>query len=139
MGRCNDFWSTSRESPTLTTYCVLVAGVAGFLGTHLCDALLAQVHQIVGVDNFATGRVSNLTTLINEPRFTLIEEDIRQPFDLGRDRLPVQFRLPGEIDDRNFHAVKPVASGSGAPRKAFVAYFRTVDGIILPHNSVYAP
>jgi hypothetical protein len=44
-----------------------------------------------------------------------------------------------EIDDRNFHAVRPVASGSGAARKAFVAYFHTVDGRIVPHNSVYAP
>ena len=44
-----------------------------------------------------------------------------------------------EIADTNFHAVRPVAAGSGAARKAFVAYFHTVDGKILPHNSVYAP
>ena len=44
-----------------------------------------------------------------------------------------------EIDDCNFHAVRPVASGSRAVRKAFVAYFHTVDGKIVPHTSVYAP
>ena len=44
-----------------------------------------------------------------------------------------------EIADSNFHAVRPVASGSGAARKAFAAYFHTVDGSIVPHNSVYAP
>jgi Rps23 Pro-64 3,4-dihydroxylase Tpa1-like proline 4-hydroxylase len=44
-----------------------------------------------------------------------------------------------EIDEHNFHAVKPVACGSGAVRKAFAAYFHTVGGRILLHNSLYAP
>jgi 2OG-Fe(II) oxygenase superfamily len=44
-----------------------------------------------------------------------------------------------EIDDHNFHAVRPVASGSSAARKAFVAYIHTVAGRIVPHNSLYAP
>jgi 2OG-Fe(II) oxygenase superfamily len=44
-----------------------------------------------------------------------------------------------EIDERNFHAVRPVASGSDAVRKAFAAYFHTADRGIVPHNSVYAP
>jgi Rps23 Pro-64 3,4-dihydroxylase Tpa1-like proline 4-hydroxylase len=44
-----------------------------------------------------------------------------------------------EIDDCNFHAVRPVASGSGATRKSFAAYFHTVDGNIVPHNTIYLP
>jgi hypothetical protein len=44
-----------------------------------------------------------------------------------------------EIGDRNFHAVQPVASGSGAVRKSFMVYFHTVDGSIVPHYSIYAP
>jgi hypothetical protein len=44
-----------------------------------------------------------------------------------------------EIADTNFHAVRPVASGAGATRKSFAAYFHTVDGTIVPHSSVYAP
>ena len=44
-----------------------------------------------------------------------------------------------EIAESNFHAVRPVASGSGATRKAFAAYFHTVDGRIVPHNPLYAP
>jgi dTDP-glucose 4,6-dehydratase len=67
----------------LTTQRVLVTGAAGFLGSHLCDALLAQGHHVVGVDNFATGRSANLAGLSNDPRFTLVEQDICQPFDLG--------------------------------------------------------
>jgi hypothetical protein len=44
-----------------------------------------------------------------------------------------------EVNDSNFHAVRPVASGSGAARKSFAAYFHTVGGGLVPHNSVYAP
>jgi hypothetical protein len=44
-----------------------------------------------------------------------------------------------EIDDHNFHAVRPVASGSGAARKAFAVYFHTADRGIVPHGSVYTP
>jgi hypothetical protein len=44
-----------------------------------------------------------------------------------------------EIHDRNFHAVRPVASGSGAVRRSFAAYFYTVDRRVVPHNSIYAP
>jgi hypothetical protein len=44
-----------------------------------------------------------------------------------------------EIDDHNYHAVRPVASGSGAVRKAFALYFHTADRGIVPHSSVYTP
>jgi 2OG-Fe(II) oxygenase superfamily len=44
-----------------------------------------------------------------------------------------------EIDDTNFHAVRPVAFGLGAARKAFAAYFHTVDGRIAPHSSIFSP
>jgi hypothetical protein len=44
-----------------------------------------------------------------------------------------------EINDHNFHAVRPVASGSGAVRKAFAVYFHTADRGIVPHRSVYTP
>jgi dTDP-glucose 4,6-dehydratase len=67
----------------LSTQRVLVTGAAGFLGSHLCDALLAQGHQVVGVDNLSTGRPVNLTHLSNEPRFSLVKQDICEPFDLG--------------------------------------------------------
>ena len=67
----------------MKTQRILVTGAAGFLGSHLCDALLAQGHQVVGVDNFSTGRSVNLAALSKESRFTLVEQDICQPFDLG--------------------------------------------------------
>jgi UDP-glucuronate decarboxylase len=57
----------------------LVAGGAGFLGSHLCDALIAEGHHVVCLDNFLTGRRRNLTGLINDPRFDLIEADVIDP------------------------------------------------------------
>jgi dTDP-glucose 4,6-dehydratase len=67
----------------LTNQRYLVTGAAGFLGSHLRDALLADGHSVVGVDNFSTGRPINLAHLRREPRFTLLERDICDPFDAG--------------------------------------------------------
>jgi dTDP-glucose 4,6-dehydratase len=62
---------------------ILVTGAAGFLGSHLCDALLAEGNAVVGVDNFATGSAANLAHLKSEPRFGFEELDICEPFDVG--------------------------------------------------------
>lgn len=53
----------------------LVAGGAGFLGSHLCDHLLARGYAVVALDNFITGRRSNVAHLDHEPRFQLVEAD----------------------------------------------------------------
>jgi len=55
---------------------VLVAGGAGFLGSHLCDALLAEGHHVICMDNLQTGARHNLRHLEREPRFTFVEADI---------------------------------------------------------------
>ena len=58
---------------------VLVAGGAGFLGSHLCDALLSDGADVVAIDNLQTGRKQNLRHLEREPRFDLIDADIIHP------------------------------------------------------------
>jgi dTDP-glucose 4,6-dehydratase len=63
---------------------VLVTGAAGFLGSHLCDALLAEGNDVIGVDNFSTGSAANLAHLKTEPRFRFEERDICEAFDCGR-------------------------------------------------------
>lgn len=55
---------------------VLVAGGAGFLGSHMCDALLADGARVICLDNLKTGTLENLAHLKREPRFSLVETDI---------------------------------------------------------------
>ena len=66
---------------------ILVTGAAGFLGSHLTDALLAKGHSVLGVDNLATGNMANLAHLGAEPRFEFLNQDICASFDPG----PVDF------------------------------------------------
>ena len=60
---------------------VIVTGGAGFLGSHLCDRLLAEGAQVLALDNFITGSHWNLAHLRDHPRFAEIRHDISQPFD----------------------------------------------------------
>lgn len=57
---------------------VLVAGGAGFIGSHLCDELLARGHRVVCLDNFLTGTPANIEPLANHPRFEMIEGDVTE-------------------------------------------------------------
>jgi dTDP-glucose 4,6-dehydratase len=55
---------------------LLVTGAAGFLGSHLSDRLLAEGHDVVGMDNYITGSEANLAHLAGHPRFTFIHHDV---------------------------------------------------------------
>ncbi|MCH8110358.1 MAG: SDR family oxidoreductase [Proteobacteria bacterium] len=57
----------------------LVTGGAGFLGSHLCERLLARGDEVVCVDNFYTGRRSNVLHLLDNPRFELLRHDVTFP------------------------------------------------------------
>lgn len=83
----------------MITQRALVTGAAGFLGSHLCDALLAEGHTVVGVDNFCTGRSRNLDHLRNEPHFNLLEQDICEPFDAGPVDYVFNFASPASPAD----------------------------------------
>lgn len=58
---------------------VVVAGGAGFIGSHLCEALVAEGARVLAVDNLVTGRVENLAGLAREPNFDLLEHDVVEP------------------------------------------------------------
>ena len=59
---------------------ILLAGGAGFIGSHIADALLARGDEVVAIDNFATGRRENVAHLSGNTKFTLIEHDITLPW-----------------------------------------------------------
>jgi len=90
----------------------MVTGGAGFIGSHLCDALLAQGHSVVAVDNFLTGKEANLAHLKNEPRFTLEEHDISEPFDFGRVDYVLNFASPASPRDYATYGIETLKVGS---------------------------
>jgi len=90
----------------------LVTGAAGFLGSHLCDALLAEGYSVIAVDNLLTGRLSNLQHLRNDPRFEFRQLDITQPFDCGRIDYVFHFACPASPVDYMKHGIETLQVGS---------------------------
>jgi UDP-glucuronate decarboxylase len=66
---------------------VLVTGGAGFLGSHLCERLVEQGHDVICLDNFFTSQKANVAHLLGRPNFELIRHDITQPFWLELDEI----------------------------------------------------
>lgn len=89
---------------------ILISGAAGFLGSHLCESLLNSGHQVIGVDNFITGRANNLSAFAAHPDFTFIKHDVCQP-------LPIFPNI-----DRVYHLASPASP---------------IDYIELPFETMY--
>jgi dTDP-glucose 4,6-dehydratase len=91
---------------------VLVTGGAGFLGSHLCDALIAEGHSVVCADNLLTGRTDNLAQLAHEPRFEFLQQDICLPFDPGKIDYVFDFASPASPIDYLKHGIETLQVGS---------------------------
>ena len=91
---------------------VVVTGGAGFLGSHVCDALLGEGHSVVAVDNLLTGRARNLEHLKNEPRFEFLQADICEPFDPGKVDYVFHFASPASPVDYSIHGIPTLRVGS---------------------------
>ena len=63
----------------MTAHRTIVAGGAGFLGSHICDRLLERGDEVLAVDNCSTGRVANISHLLEHPRFRFVDHDVVQP------------------------------------------------------------
>lgn len=76
------------QEPTVSTIKrILVTGGAGFLGSHLCDRLVAQGHDVICLDNFFTSQKSNVAHLLGKPNFELIRHDVTHPVWLEVDEI----------------------------------------------------
>ena len=66
---------------------ILITGGAGFIGSHLCERLLGEGHEVLCLDNFFTGRRENIIELLDNPRFELLRHDVTEPILLEIDQI----------------------------------------------------
>jgi len=91
---------------------VLVTGGAGFIGSHLCDALVSEGHHVACVDNLITGSTRNIEQLRNESRFEFIQQDVSQPYDAGPVDYIFHFASPASPLDYINHGIETLKVGS---------------------------
>src|SRR5579885_3595063 len=92
---------------------IVVAGAAGFIGSHMCDRLLAEGHRVIALDNYITGRPENLAHLDGRPGFEFVRQDITQPFDLDRPvDAVVNMASPASPKDYLEHPIETLDVGS---------------------------
>ena len=96
----------------MTSQRALITGGAGFLGSHLSDALLAEGWSVVVVDNLLTGRTGNLAHLRSEARFEFVEKNICEPFDVGKVDYVFHFASPASPVDYSIHGIETLQVGS---------------------------
>jgi dTDP-glucose 4,6-dehydratase len=82
---------------------ILITGAAGFLGSHLCDRLISEGHQVVGMDNFVTGSPENIAHLAGNDSFTFYKHDVSQ-----------YIFVPGKLD-AVMHFASPASPNPASP------------------------
>ena len=97
---------------------IVVAGAAGFIGSHMCDRLLAEGHRVVALDNFLTGAAANLAHLEGNARFRFVEQDITEPFTVeGTVDGVLNMASPASPKDYLEHPIETLDVGSVGTRR----------------------
>lgn len=86
---------------------ILVTGGAGFIGSHLCERLIAEGNEVICLDNFFTGRRENIAHLLDDHRFELVRHDVTEPILLEVDRI-FNLACPASPVHYQFNPVKTV-------------------------------
>jgi dTDP-glucose 4,6-dehydratase len=114
----------------------LISGAAGFIGSHICDRLIENGHEVVAVDNLITGHRENIAHLLSDPHFRFIEQDVCVPL-----------HIPGVIDrvfhlaslaspvDYLAHPIETLESGSTGTRNMLEIALQKQAGFLLTSTS----
>jgi dTDP-glucose 4,6-dehydratase len=104
---------------------ILITGAAGFLGSHLCDRLLSESHEVVGLDNFVTGSRENISHLMGNEKFSFYRHDVSN-----------YIFVPGKID-AVLHFASPASPNPKSPSGYFNLPIQTMKaGALGTHNSL---
>ncbi|HEY3966943.1 MAG TPA: UDP-glucuronic acid decarboxylase family protein [Planctomycetaceae bacterium] len=90
---------------------IVVTGGAGFLGSHLCERLLARGDEVICVDNFFTGRKANIEHLLPNPRFEVIRHDIVHPLFVEADQI-YNLACPASPPHYQYNAIKTIKTST---------------------------
>jgi dTDP-glucose 4,6-dehydratase len=113
-----------------------MSGAAGFVGSHLCDRLIAEGHSVVGLDNLLTGAPRNLAHLEREPRFDLLERDVSVPFSIpGPFDGVLHLASPASPKDYLEHPVATLEVGSSGTRNLLEIALRDEARFLLASTS----
>ncbi len=104
---------------------ILITGAAGFLGSHLCDRLITDGHEVIGLDNFVTGRAENIAHLMGHESFTFYRHDVSN-----------YIFVRGQID-AVLHFASPASPNPQSPSAYFNLPIQTMKaGALGTHNSL---
>ncbi|MFM7828126.1 MAG: UDP-glucuronic acid decarboxylase family protein [Acidimicrobiaceae bacterium] len=118
---------------------IVVLGGAGFLGSHLCDALVERGDEVVAVDNFSTGSKNNLQQLNNAKNFSVVDADICEPIEIaGRVDLVLNFASPASPKKYLQMPIQTLQAGSlGTENAAQLALKNNARLIMASTSEVY--